>query len=81
VEGDEAEGTKGEFELVVTVVEARNLTSADYNGLSDPYAKLTVSSAVRKPDLPVQFLYACPPPPTATTATTAVGMARAMLHK
>ena len=62
MEGDEAEGTKGEFELVVTVVEARNLTSADYNGLSDPYAKLTVSSAVRKPDLPVQFLYACPPP-------------------
>lgn len=34
----------GEYELVITVVQARNLKSADSNGLSDPYAKMNVVS-------------------------------------
>ena len=40
LESDDA----GEYEVVITIVQARNLTIADTNGFSDPYCKLSVAS-------------------------------------
>jgi uncharacterized protein YciI len=40
----------GEYEIIASVVEARNLMAADRNGSSDPYAQMTVSADVKGKD-------------------------------